>query len=257
MRNWRIYAIDGALLGIFMISACATVAIVEHPTSPVRQAINSSFFRRAIIGLMMGITAVYLIYSGWGKRSGAFMNPAVTLSHLRLGRLNWLDATGYIVAQFIGGVFGVAVASSFLGPWVRNPSVNYVVTVPGMYGLAAAWVGEFTIALIMISVVMAANKIPRLAPLTGFFAAGLVAIYITFEAPISGMSLNPARTFSSAIFADLWTGWWIYLSAPIFGMLAGIELHLLLTREHQRLCGKLTHSRRVPCFITCNCLNRS
>ncbi len=257
MKNWRIYAIDGALLGIFMISACVSVAIVEHPSSVIRHAIESGFVRRAIVGLMIGLTAVCLIYSGWGKRSGAFMNPAVTLSHLRLGRLTRWDAAGYVAAQFIGASLGVALSAILLGPWVREPAVNYVATVPGIYGLLVAWLGEFVIALIMISVVMGANRTPRLAPWTGLFAAALVAIYITFEAPLSGMSLNPARTFGSAIFAQLWTGWWIYLTAPILGMLAGIELHLLLTSEHQRLCGKLNHSRHVPCFITCNCLNRS
>jgi aquaporin Z len=107
----------------------------------------------------------------------------------------------------------------------------------------------------MISTVLAVNKRPRLAPFTGFVAAGLVFLYITFEAPLSGMSLNPARTLGSAIVANIWTGWWIYLTAPVLGMLAGIELHRLFGREHQRLCGKLSHSRHISCFIQCNCLD--
>ena len=97
--NWRIYAIDGALLGIFMISACGFVTLLEHPASPVRQSIASSVARRALIGVAMGMTALCLIYSQWGKRSGAHMNPALTLSFLRMRRLNPIDAIGYITAQ--------------------------------------------------------------------------------------------------------------------------------------------------------------
>jgi aquaporin Z len=252
--HWRIYAIDGALLGIFMISACVSCAIVEHPSSPVRQAIVSEFLRRMLIGIAMGLTAICLIYSHWGKRSGAFMNPAMVISFFRLGQLNATDAAGYIVGQFVGGAAGVILSSVILGMWVRDPSVNYVVTIPGSYGPLAAWIGEFFIAALMIGVVMAVNKVPKLAPYTGCFAAALVALYITFEAPLSGMSLNPARTFGSAIVANVWTGWWIYLTAPVLGMFFGIEVHRRLTSEHQRLCGKLSHSRSVACFIRCQCI---
>jgi len=80
-----------------------------------------------------------------------------------------------------------------------------------------------------------------------------VAIYITFEAPISGMSLNPARTFSSAIHAGEWMGWWIYFTAPIAGMFTGIELHRVLGSHRQALCGKLNHSD-ANCHIRCNCI---
>jgi aquaporin Z len=253
--NWRIYAMDGALLGVFMISACVSCAIVEHPSSPVRQAISSDLLRRMLIGIAMGLTAICLIYSRWGRRSGAFMNPAMVISFVRLGRLNAIDAAGYIVAQFVGAAAGVIVSSALLGMWVRNPSVNYVVTVPGSYGLAAAWVGEFLIAALMIGMVMAVNKVPKLAPYTGCFAAALVALYITFEAPLSGMSLNPARTFGSAVVANVWTGWWIYLTAPVVGMCFGIELHRRFTANHVRLCGKLNHSRQVACFVRCHCID--
>ena len=76
-RHWPEYLFEGALLGVFMISACAFTALLEHPASSVRQAISNGDVRRALIGLAMGLTAVVLIYSPWGQRSGAHMNPAV------------------------------------------------------------------------------------------------------------------------------------------------------------------------------------
>lgn len=251
-RNWRLYLIEGALLGLFMISACGFVALIEHSSSPVRGAIESPLLRRAFIGLAMGLTAIALIYSPWGRRSGALMNPAMTLCFWRLGKLNRLDAAGYIAGQILGASLGVALMAAVFGAWVRDSSVNYVATRPGPFPLATVWLAEFLIALVMMTVVMAANKMQGLAPYTGCFAGILVAIFITFEAPISGMSLNPARTFGSAINAGQWTGWWIYLTAPVAGMLAGIELHRLLGAREPSLCGKLSHGR--GCHIPCACI---
>jgi aquaporin Z len=255
--NWRVYLIESALLGTFMISACSFVVLLEHPASPVRQHLVSALLRRALIGLAMSATALCLIYSPWGKRSGPHMNPAMTLSFLRLRRIGAWDAAFYIAGQFMGATAGVLLMSVVLGMLVAHPAVNYAATVPGK-SVAAAWAGEFLIALVMMSVVISSNKIPRLAPITGCFAAVLVALYITFEAPISGMSLNPARSFGSAVFAGTLSSLWIYFTAPVLGMFTSIELHRALARRHHTqddtLCGKLTHSRSVECFIACDCL---
>lgn len=253
--GWRIYATDGALLGLFMISACAFVSLLEYPGSPVRQAIGSPLARRAIVGCAMALTAVCLIYSPWGKRSGPLMNPAMTIGFFRLGRIRAWEATYFIAGQFVGATLGVALMWLVVRMLVAHPAVNYAATLPGK-SVAAAWVGEFCIAFVMMSMVMAVNRRPKLAPFTGCIAAALVATYITIEAPLSGMSLNPARTFGSAVFAGTLSTFWLYLTAPVLGMLAGIELHRALSTEHHKLCGKLTHSRTVACFLQCDCLER-
>jgi hypothetical protein len=68
-----------------MISAGAFVTLIEYPGSPVQQAIADPDIRRALIGLAMGLTANGIIYSPWGQRSGAHINPSVILTFLRLG----------------------------------------------------------------------------------------------------------------------------------------------------------------------------
>ena len=103
---WSVCAMEGALLGAFMVSACGFAAILFHPRSPVAQAVENGLLRRFLMGLAMGATAVLLIYSRFGKRSGAHMNPAVTLANLRLGRITGRDAAAYIAAQFAGAVAG-------------------------------------------------------------------------------------------------------------------------------------------------------
>ncbi len=248
---------DGALLGLFMVSACLSVMLFEHPDSPARQLITRDFTRRALVGVAMGLTALALIYSPWGKRSGALMNPAMTLCFMRLGKLEPLDTLGYIVAQFLGGTLGVAFCAWFFHSWLSHPAVNYLVTEPGKYGSLVAWFGELFIGFSLLTVVMTVNRVPSLAPRTGFFAATLLALFITFEAPLSGMSLNPARSFASALVAHSFRGFWIYLTAPISGMLLGVQLQRRLDARHSRLCGKLNHDETIACFLRCICLERT
>jgi aquaporin Z len=247
---------EGALLGLFMVSACTVGVLLDHPASPVARFVTSPMARRILGGLAMGLTAVALIYSPWGSRSGANMNPATTLCFLRLGRIGRWDTAGYIIAQFTGAVTGVAVAAAALGSLVRDPAVNFVATRPGPAGPVVAWAAEFAIAFTMMSTVLTVNRLGTFARYTGLAAGALVALSITFEAPLSGMSLNPARTFGSAVWAQLWDSLWVYFTAPPAGMLLAVEVQRLLGRRTWHLCGKWAHSENDPCVFRCDCLAR-
>lgn len=230
-----------------MVSACTFVVLLEHPASAVRRMVPNADLRRVLIGLAMGATAVTLIYSPWGKRSGAHMNPAVTLTFARLGRVAPSHAVGYLLAQFVGGVAGVLIASLALGALLADRSTNYAATLPGPFGFAAAFAAEAVITFGLMTVVLTVSGHPRYNQLTGLCAGALVALYIAVEAPVSGMSMNPARTLASAVFAGDFTGLWIYFVAPPAGMLAAAELYL---RRHGRpagACAKLCHAQ--PCLF--------
>ena len=234
-KNWPLYLIEAWALGMFMVAASLVVIVVEHPEFPVRSAISSPMLRRALIGVCMGLTAIGLIYSGWGKRSGAHLNPAVTIAQWRLNRITTTDALAYIAAQFVGGSFGIILINSFLPNYMAHPSVNFVATQPGSAGVWVALAFEFAMSFGMLTMVLALSNSRRLAPYTGYFVGIVVALYITFEAPFSGMSINPARTVSSALSANLWTGWWLYFVGPIAGMsLAG----WLYRRNYRRRYGQ-------------------
>ena len=224
--HWPEYLMEAAELGMFMISACVFATIVGHPASLLAEALPHPTIQRLLMGIAMGLTAVGIIYSPWGQRSGGHLNPAVTLTFLRLGKVRPWDALFYIGTQFIGGIAGVLVATMFLREAVAHPAVNYVTTRPGEAGLVVAFVAEFGISFILISMVLRISNTAQLARYTPLFAGALVATYITLEAPISGMSMNPARTFGSALAAQLWTSLWIYFTAPPLGMLAAAEVSL-------------------------------
>ena len=87
----------------------------------------------------------------------------------------------------------------------------------------------------------------KLARFTGLFAGACVAAFITFEAPISGMSMNPARTFGSAMLPQLWDSLWIYFLAPPLGMLAAAAVYLRL--KHAVGCAKLHHQNKLRCIF--------
>lgn len=225
--HWPEYLIEGWALAMFMISAGVFTVLLQHPSFLLPQIMEDGDLRRAIVGLAMGFTAVGLIYSPWGKRSGAHMNPAVTLAFLRLRKVHPWDALFFIMAQVVGGTLGVLTVSLFFGNLFTSPPVAYVVTIPGAAGDAVAFVAEFAMSMGLMFAILLISNLPRVEAYTGLVAGILVALYITFEAPLSGMSINPARTIASAWPAGIWTSWWLYLVAPVLGMLAGVELYRL------------------------------
>lgn len=249
--HWPEYLMEAAGLGLFMISACAFVVLLEWPWSPVHRALPEPFLRRALMGLAMGGTAIALIYSPWGRRSGAHFNPATTLTFLRLGKVRPADAVGYMVAQFSGGAAGVGAAALLLGPRVADPAVRYAATLPGRGGAAAAWSAELVIAFVMMTMVLHVSNHPRWMRRTGFCAGALVALYITFEAPISGMSLNPARSLASALYAGTLMPLWIYFTAPPLGMLLAAEAYRRGGATRRVLCAKLNHAPGARCIFNC------
>ena len=100
----------------------------------------------------MGLTAMALIYSPWGKRSGAHMNPAVTLTFLRLGKIARWDALFFMVAQFIGGTLGVLlVCDAARRRHSRIRPFSYVATLPGAHGVSVALLAEFVISFVMMT----------------------------------------------------------------------------------------------------------
>jgi aquaporin Z len=247
--HWPEYLMEAGLLGAFMVSACVFGALYEFPQSPVHQAIGSGFLRRMLMGVSMGLTAIAIIYSPWGKQSGAHINPSVTFTFLRLGKIKAWDALFYIAAQFTGAVLGVLLVARFLGKEISHPAVRYVVTLPGPHGPWVALLAEFIIAGGLMSAVLYFSNHHRLSNYTGLFAGMLVATYITFEAPFSGMSMNPARTFGSAFPPMIWDGLWIYLTAPPLGMLTAAEFYLWRKGRTAVKCCKLHHDSDKRCIF--------
>jgi aquaporin Z len=250
-RNWPLYCFEALELAIFMLSACAFTVFLFDPSYPAFRLFPSAFVRRIFMGVAMGLTAILIIRSPMGKRSGAHFNPAITLTYFRLRKIAVWDAVFYVIFQFIGGVLGVAVAALCFGKTLADPSVDYAVTVPGVYGTAAAFSAELFMAALLMAVVLWMTNRPLLAPYTSYSVGLLIALYILFFAPVSGFSINPARTTGSAVFAGVWTAAWLYFVAPTLGMLGSAGIYVRSPGADRILCAKLHPDPRYACPFLC------
>jgi aquaporin Z len=244
--HWREYLAEAVAIGLFMVAAMTATVLLEHPVSPVRAAIADPVVRRIVMGLAMGATAAAIIYSPLGARSGAHMNPAVTLAFLRLGRIQRRDAAAYVAAQLTGAIAGTWIAATALGMLAADPAVNYVLTLPGAAGTTAAAVAELVISFTTLSIVLGVAARPSTMPATGLVAGLVVALNIAIEAPLSGMSMNPARSLGPALVAGNFSAFWIYALVPPVGMQLAAALHGVLRSAG---CAKFNHGSGVRCIF--------
>ncbi|GAB2962037.1 aquaporin [Hymenobacter coalescens] len=237
---------EAAGLAFFVSCASIFTVLLEHPASPVRQMLaHQELGRRAIMGGLMGLVIVVIIYSPWGQRSGAHINPAVTAAFWQLGKLRRADALWYLAFQLIGALAAAQLMKHvLLRPWYPHPAVNYVLTLPppGPHGWWLAWLAEFGIVFVLMGTTLLMLHSASLKRWTGWVTGVLIAAYIIFETPYSGMSLNPARSLASAVAAGQLHGYWIYLTAP----LAGAWLATTLFR-------RFYHGQPLTCAILAGC----
>jgi aquaporin Z len=248
-RNLPVYACELAGTALMIFWGISAVAFMWGAGSPVPE-VPSPAIRRLITGMLFAAGATAVVYSPLGQRSGAHINPAVTLAFWRLGKVRGPDAAGYIAAQFAGAVIGTAAAGFAFGDLVR--SVQYAATVPGEgWGAAGALVAEAIITfLLAFTIFICVNK-PKIAPKTGLIAGSLVALLVMIEAPVSGTSLNPARSFGPALFAPVFADQWIYFAGPIAGALVAASA-FRGRWGGSTVCAKLYHTAKYPCpFRTC------
>jgi aquaporin Z len=226
-RHWREYLMEAAGLAGFIVGASLLTVFLEHPDLPVmRNALGAHpALRRVPLGIILGAYISGVVYL-FGKRSGAHINPAVTWAFFRLGKIGFTEAVFYTLAQFSGAIAAAQIMKIALGDFYREAPISFVETEPARWDESgmAAFAAEFFISFVlMLACLVAANssRLEKLvAPLTGF----LIAVYLIFETPYSGMSLNPARSFGSALAANEWRYLWIYFVAPTLAMLAAAEI---------------------------------
>jgi aquaporin Z len=247
--HWPEYLMEAGESGFYLFSACTFATLLWHPASPIQGRLASDAVRRMLMGLAMGATIVAIVLSPWGKQSGAHFNPAVTITFYRLRKVAVWDAVFYCAAQLLGAVAGVALGSLLLQGAPAHKAVCYAATIPGIYGDTVAFVAELAISFILMSAILFASNHEILAPYTHYFAAILVAVYIAFESPISGMSTNPARTFGPALCGSYWHALWIYFIGPPVGMLAAAEAFLLAREGEGPYCAKLHHHNDKRCIF--------
>src|ERR1043165_5557665 len=222
-KNWKHYLQEALGLGIFMISACFFSAMLFSEKSSWYHAIPSLMLRNVLMGIAMGSTALFIFYSPFTAPSGSQINPAVTLTFLRLDKMCRYDALFSIISQSLGGTIAVYLMQWLMGNILIDAPVNSAATVPGKFGIGIALITEFIVAFITMSVVLFTSNNDELKKYTRIFAGCLVCTWVIIAGPISGFGMNPARSFASALPAYTWTAFWIYLFMPVAGMLCAAQ----------------------------------
>jgi aquaporin Z len=241
--HWPEYATEAAGLALIMLVSALATTVVTNSLAGL-----AGGWQRVIEAACIAGTVLILIYSPWGRQSGAHFNPAVTLTFFLLGRVWCWDAACYIGAQFAGGVAGIWAAAQLAGPALSRPPVLWIITHPGVDGPAIAFVAECLIAFTLMGTVLLVGG-TTFAPLAGACSAAWLFAFVCLEAPLSGCSMNPARSFASALLAARWGDFWIYAAAPPLGMVAAAAVVTRVVRTLPRMhCAKLLADPRRRCI---------
>lgn len=235
-KNWKHYLQEALGLAIFMISACFFSAMLFSEKSSWYSSVPNELTRNILMGVAMGATALFIFYSPWTAPSGSQINPAVTITFLRLGksdgyRMCRFDALFFCLFQIAGGTLAVYMMQWLMGSMLVEAPVNSAATLPGKYGVTVAAITELVIAFITMGVILFTSNNNKLKNYTRIFAGCLVCTWVIVAGPVSGFGMNPARSFASALPADIWTAFWIYLFIPFAGMLLAAEFYLFVERN--------------------------
>jgi len=185
--------------------------------------------RRLITGFLFGTIGGLIAISPVGQRSGAHINPIVTLGFRLMGKLDLRTALAYVAAQLAGGLLG---SLPLLAWGARGRSVAFGATLPGPgYPVEIVLAGEVVTTFTMVTLLCVFLGFRHMRPFTPALFAPLYSVMVWLEAPISGTSTNPARSLGPSIVSGQWDGWWIYWVGPIIGsILACLACSLLAKR---------------------------
>ena len=250
--HWRQYLMEAVEVAALMLCICFAGTLFYGRDSPIAILGLSWVARSALMGATVAAATFMIMLSPFGRRSGAHINPALTLAYFSVGRIHHWDAISYVLSQFIGGIAGVYVASLLLGRSLSDFPVLYVVTLPGRNGIFFAFVAELVTSFVFMAVVLISSNHRTLARVSPIFVVLVTVLYYVFSPTLSGYSVNPARSFSSAVFARLWKGIWIYCVAPVLGMVAAAGLYTKVAGLRRIYCVKVFHDLHSSCPFDCH-----
>jgi aquaporin Z len=217
------------------------VAVLSVRDSPVRIAPLTP--RLLGIGAVFGLLAAAVAISPLGKRSGAHLNPAVTLGFFLRGHVHRHDVLGYMLAQVLGALAAAAIFTVALGSWAAD--VHDAITQPGAQIGAAAAIGiEAGLTGCLLFVIFNLLSSARTARWTPAVVIALLALLILAGARYTGASMNPARSLGPAAVADHWKLLWVYFIGPPLGAVAAAIAFRVFLPARRTLTAKLFHDER-------------
>jgi aquaporin NIP len=184
------------------------------------------------IALVFGLVIMVMVYAT-GHLSGAHINPAVTVAFTVTRHFPPRDAVIYVAAQLAGATAG---ALLLLAIWTGRPA-DLGATLPSV-GTGSALLYETVLTAFLMFVIMAVATDTRAVGAAAAIAiGGTVGLDALFGGPVTGASMNPARSFGPALAAGEWTSFWIYVVGPVIGAAAGAMAYQLVRGAEQAEVG--------------------
>ncbi len=207
LELWRRAAAEGLAAFALVFAGCGAI---------VADAANDGALGAVGVSLVFGLIIMVMIYAT-GHLSGAHINPAVTVAFTLTRHFPAKDAAAYVTAQLLGACAG---ALALLAVWPDQPA-SLGATVPSV-GLGSALVYEVVLsAFLMFVIISVATDTRAVGPAAAIAIGGTVALDALFGGPVTGASMNPARSFGPALASGEWTDFWIYVVGPVLGAAAG------------------------------------
>ena len=248
--HWPEYCSELLGTAFLVFIALSAVTFDFGLGSPLAVVFPDSSVRRLITGLILAGSGPLVAISPLGKLSGAHVNPAVSLAFWLHGKMHQHDLVCYIASQFLGAALGAGLVVLI---WrERAASVHNGVTVPGVgYPIWSVFLIEMGLTCLLVLMIFLFVSSHRLMLWTPLISWLLVAFMYWLAAPISGSSLNPARSFGPALVSWYWRDQWLYyLASPIGALLAVILFRLMsLVGIHDVLTAKMFHAPRYRCIF--------
>jgi aquaporin Z len=248
--HWPEYGSELLGTAFLVFVALSAVTLSFGSGSPLRVVLLNSSTRRLITGLLLAASGPLVAISPLGKLSGAHLNPAVSLAFWLQGKMHQYDLVGYLASQLLGAVLGAGLAVLI---WrERAASVHNGVTALGIgYSIWSVFLIEMGLTCLLVLAIFLFLSSHRLMRWTPFMTWLLMAFIYWLAAPISGSSLNPARSFGPALVSWFWRDQWVYdVASPIGALLAvGLFRSLNCMGIHDVLTAKLFHAPRYRCIF--------
>lgn len=253
---WQVFVSELIGTAVLVGVGLSIVIFMFGEGTPMATLVPGEGWRRLITGFLFGTTGASIALSPVGMRSGAHINPIVTLAFRLMGKLDLPTTLGYIVAQLLGGILG---SLPLLAWGVMGRSVAFGATFPGEgYTIETALLGEAVTTFLMVVGLCVFLGFRTIRPFTPALFPPLYAVMVCLESPISGTSTNPARSLGPSIVSGQWQGWWIYWVGPILGTLVACLACSYLARrimvaklyyfdsDHDRLFRRVSPPETIP-----------
>ncbi|MCU1586771.1 MAG: hypothetical protein JWN31_264 [Frankiales bacterium] len=237
--EWTCELLGTALL---LVGGLSAVCLDFGPSTPFAGLGTSP--RLLLTGVMFAGTGSLVAISPLGRRSGAHLNPVVTLAFWTQRTVHWHDLAGYILSQLAGGIVGTLLVRALWGS--EATAVNLGTTAPGPgTSDARALLIEALMTTMLIATILLMTSSARYARWTPLALWPLIAILVWQGAPYTGTSLNPARSLGPALLAPHATPYWVYVLGPTAGAAVAVGLFALMRKTHV-LTAKLFHDPSYP-----------